>query len=83
MGNTDVKAFGTDGLESTAVGFEFKAKLSHVWHYEWKCQEGPILKHRPKIRLVRANKTHEKKSWIFIVCYKLCNEPICFIQRSI
>jgi hypothetical protein len=30
MGITDVKAFGTDGSESTAVGFEFKAKLSHA-----------------------------------------------------
>jgi hypothetical protein len=31
MGITEVKAFGTDDLESTAVGFEFKAKLPHVY----------------------------------------------------
>ena len=31
MGITDVKAFGTDGSASTAVGFEFKAKMSHVY----------------------------------------------------
>ena len=31
MGITDVKAFGTDVLESPAVGFEFKAKLSNMY----------------------------------------------------
>jgi len=31
MGITYVKAFGTEGLESIAVGFEFQAKLSHVY----------------------------------------------------